>query len=193
MGRDYLKAFLFLSCASCWHLCEYDVWPFFKILLNTVFQRHICLLVVCLLTSINWLCCTACLLFCEGWILTWESNTRRWFVSEERKGSLFWNVYFFFIHLCWNLAALQSCCSVSQWVSISFIKSHLAFHHGGREIGIYQEIQCRPRIFSNSSMSPLLVNDSSCSQLCYVCKYRLQQSLHMAVQLWNCKTNSYNL
>lgn len=74
MGRDYLKAFLSLSCASCWHLCEYDVWPFFKILLNTVFQRQVCLLVICLLTSINWLCCTACLLFCEGWILTWEDN-----------------------------------------------------------------------------------------------------------------------
>lgn len=36
-GGDYLKAFLFLTCASCWHLSESDVWPFFKISLNTVF------------------------------------------------------------------------------------------------------------------------------------------------------------
>lgn len=74
MGGDYLKAFLSLNCASCWHLCEYNVWPFFKILLNTVFWRRICLLVVCLLTSINCLCCTACLLFHEEWILTREDN-----------------------------------------------------------------------------------------------------------------------
>lgn len=88
---------------------------------------------------------------------------RQSFVSEEGKGSLFRNVYFILIHLCWNLAALQSCCCVSQWVSISFIKSWLSFRHSSKKIGIYQEIQPRPSIFYTSRTSPLLMSDNSCN------------------------------
>lgn len=147
MGGDYLKAFLFLNCASCWHLCEYNVWPFFKILLNTVFWRRICLLVVCLLTSINCLCAQPVSCSMKNGFSPEKIIYKMVICFWRGESSLFRNVHFFLIHLRWNLAALQSCCSVSQWVSISFIKSPLSFHHSGREVGIYQEIQCRPSIF----------------------------------------------
>lgn len=97
---------------------------------------------------------------------------------------------FFLIHLCWNLAAHQSCCSVSQWVSISFIKSWLSFHHSSKKIGTYQELQRTATVFYVSKMFPVLMNDNSCSQhlleLPWLCNFHTVKSVPTVCNSYDC-------